>query len=160
MDTYPVSPAGALLVIVFSLAYLVLFLILQFRLFGRRGKKAEQFCAEAERDGRMVIARREQFRLVSSGDADGSLEYVARYTYTAPNGKQYKMRAQDCQRFRAIPPETITLYLEKGNYRKYYEADSLNLGKHGAFVFLLSWVVGIVVYFNLIWHFIMPLVVH
>ena len=158
MDTYQVSLGGALLVIAFSLVYLVLFLMTQFKLFGRRGKKSKQFCEQAEQDGRMVTAHRENYRLVSSGDEDGRLEYVGRYTYTAPNGKQYKMKAQDCQRFIEIPPETITLYLERGNYRKYYIKGSLNMGKHSAPIFLLSWVIGIVVYFSLMWHFIMPLV--
>lgn len=157
MDTYQVSLGGALLVIAFTLVYVVLFFTVLFKIFGQRGKKADQFCARAERDGRMVTAYREDYRLIPFSE-DGRQEYVGRYSYTAPNGKRYNMKAQDCQRFINIPPETITLYLERGNYRKYYIKGSLNMGKHGGVAYLLSLLIGLFVYFSLIWHFIMPLV--
>lgn len=159
METYQVSLGGALLVIAFTLVYAVLFFIVLFKIFGQRGKKADRFCAQAERDSRMVIAYREDYRLVPFSE-DGRQEYVGRYSYTAPNGKQYKMKVQDCQRFTNIPPETITLYLERGNYRKYYIEGSLNLGKHGGAAYLLSLLIGLFVYFSLIGSIIMPLVLH
>ncbi len=159
MDTYQVSLGGALLVIAFSLVYVVLFFMVLCKIFGQQGKKAEQFCARAERDGRMVTAHREDYRLIPFNE-DGRQEYVGRYSYTAPNGKRYNMRAQDCQRFINIPPETITLYLERGNYRKYYIKGSLNMGKHGGAAYLLSLLIGLFVYFSLISHILMPLVLH
>lgn len=61
MDTYQVSLGGALLVIAFTLVYVILFFMILFKIFGQRGKKTEQFCAQAERNGRMVTAYREDY---------------------------------------------------------------------------------------------------
>lgn len=71
-------------------------------------------------EGRMVTAHLDSDRRGLNSKED-RWEYIGLYTYTAPDGKQYKMKAR------------------------------------GIF-FLLSWVIGIVIYFNLIGHFIMPFV--
>lgn len=150
-----VSPAGAAFLIFVSIIYLILFFVVQFKVFNRRGKKAEHFCERAERDGRMVIACRNDYRIIH-GD-DNRWEYIGKYSYTAPNGKQYKMRLRD-RWFTYTPPETITLYLEEGNYRRYYTKESLKMGKHGDFFFLLYYAAGLILYLALLYFVIGPVV--
>lgn len=158
METLHVSPMGALLFIVISLAYVILYFIVQFKVFNRRIKSAENFCEQAVQDERMVTAHRRGFRSVPYDSKKRSYRYVGKYIYSAPNGKQYKMRwwDPDC-RFAHIPPDDMVLYLEKRNYRKYYTQQSLSTGKHGPVFQLLFLISGFLLYLLLFDKAISPL---
>lgn len=103
----------------------------------------------------MVIAHLYDYHIIE--DDNNHWEYVGKYSYTAPNGKQYKMKWRD-RHFRKTPPETITLYLEKKNYRRYYTKESLNMGKHGGGLSILAYAVGFFLYLMLINYVIAPLI--
>lgn len=157
METPHVSTTGAVLFIIISLAYIIIYFIIQFKVFSRLQKHAERFCEEAEKDGRMVIAHCIGSRNASNNGNRSIIRYAGKYTYLAPNGKKYKMRwwDPDCK-FSYIPPDTMVLYLEKRNYRKYYTQRSLSRGKHGSIFQILFLIIGFLLYMLLFDKVIMP----
>lgn len=147
-----------ILVFFISIAYLVIFIWIQIKLQKKLSKNTKVFREKAKRDGRVVTAHLKKSAYhIEQDDVRGT--YSGKYTYIAPNGKEYKMKTRDCINFIDTPPDTMTLYLDEKNYRKYYIDGYFNTGKHGGdvIIFLLSLFIAFAIYIFLMSRIILPI---
>lgn len=146
MNNNQVSVGTALSIIGFTVLYLILFIYVEYRLVTWPKRKRKKLLQEAVKDGRRITAHLEKYEPVYSNNKEK--KYRGQYSYTAPDGRQYSLRREDCI-YNSEPPEEITVYLYPDSYKDYYTGKE-NVGiKHGGVFTLFYFAAGYIGYISL-----------